>query len=172
MLGEDRLTVRRLEVPDLHALFRIMGDCRREDDGERRVNIAFEASDRGLFETYRRRRSAYFVALVDGQIVGGAGISRLADCDGAICELQRMYLRRSFRGLGIGRALLEKCLDTARDLAYECCYAEATSKMTTAINLYERRGFQRLPQRLALTGQQPQADTWMLLKLPGRRELL
>jgi putative acetyltransferase len=171
VLGQDRLIVRRLEVPDLHAIHRIIGDCRREHLSEPTTDASPAGPDRYLFETFRSRRSAYFVALLDAQVIGGAGISRLTDCEGAICELRKMYLRRSFRGLGVGRLLLEQCLDAARELAYESCYAEASSTMETAVRLYARRGFKRLPHRLGRTDQ-PHSDTWLLLKLPKRQEAL
>lgn len=164
MLDPSQLTIRRLEAPDVHAVLTVIRDCRREYGLETRVAALLEPSDNNLYETYRGRRCAYFVAVVGGEVVGGAGIARLRGGDGPTCELQRMYLRRASRGHGIGRALLIQCLQAARQLGYERCYAETISGMTTAIAFYERNGFQRLQAPLGATGH-GHNDCWLLLQL-------
>jgi putative acetyltransferase len=168
MLNQERFTVRHLEVADVHAVLKVISDCRREYGLENRVHAVLEPSDHNLFETYRIRRSAYFVVIVDSDVVGGAGISRLRDCDGSICELQRMYLRPACRGLGIGRALLQQCVRAAQQFGYEQCYAETILEMTTAVTFYERHGFLRLKAPLGDSGHSHN-DCWLLLQLhpPG-----
>ena len=164
MLNSSQLTIRRLQAPDVHAVLKVIGDCRREYGLECRVAQLLEPSDNDLFETYRSRRAAYFVAIAGGEVVGGAGIARLPGDDGSICELQRMYLRQASRGLGIGGALLAQCLQAARQFGYQRCYAETISEMTTALALYERHGFQRLQAPLGETGHRHN-DCWLLLQL-------
>ena len=164
MLSQQRFTVRHLEAPDVDEVLKVISDCRREYGLENRVHAILEPSDHNLFETYRSQRSAYFVAIVDSALVGGAGISRLRDGDGSICELQRMYLRRASRGLGIGQALLQRCVQAARQFGYEQCYAETILEMTTAIRFYERHGFSRLKAPLGETGH-GHNDCWLLLRL-------
>ena len=164
MLGQQRFTVRRLEAPDVHAVLKIISDCRREYGLENRVQEILEPSDHDLFETYRSRRSTYFVAVTENEVVGGAGISRLPGTDGSICELQRMYLRRASRGLGIGRALLQQCVGAARQFGYQQCYAETILEMTTAIAFYQRHGFSRLQAPLGESGHSHN-DCWFLLQL-------
>jgi putative acetyltransferase len=166
MTPHERLIIRRLEAPDVHAVQRLIADCRSEHGLESRADSMLEPADRDLFETYRARRSAYFVAVVDLDLVGGAGISRLAQSDVGTCELQRMYLRKANRGLGIGRALLQQCLGAARQYQYARCYAETLSRMTTAIAFYERHGFRHLQFPLGQTGY-AHNDRWMLLELQG-----
>jgi len=164
MIGNEPLILRALEPSDVHAVLSVIGDCRKEYGLENRVPAILEPSDHRLFDIYQRRRSAYFVALVNGDILGGAGIARLPDSDGSTCELQRMYLRRARRGLGIGHALLAQCLQAARRFQYERCYAETISTMGTAIAFYERHGFHRLRAPIGQTGHHHN-DCWMLLDL-------
>jgi putative acetyltransferase len=142
----------------------VIADCRREYGLEGRVDAILEPGDLNLFETYRRRRSAYFVAIVGKDVVGGAGIGRLAEADHVTCELQRMYLRAASRGLGIGHALLEQCLEAARQFQYTRCYAETISQMNSAIAFYERHGFRHLKCPLGQTGH-GHNDCWLLLEL-------
>ncbi|MBK5296869.1 MAG: GNAT family N-acetyltransferase [Vicinamibacteria bacterium] len=39
-----------------------------------------------------------------------------------VCELRKMYLRPEARGRGLGRAMLARCLDLARQLGYRPMY--------------------------------------------------
>lgn len=164
MLSLHDFAIRRLEAPDVHAVLTVIAAGRREFGLEPRVPAILEPSDHDLFETYRTRRAAYFVATVNEQVVGGAGISRLDHADGSVCELQRMYVGRGNRGFGIGHALLQECLRAARRLGYRHCYAETVSEMTTAIAFYERHGFEQLKAPLGET-RGSDNDRWLLLKL-------
>jgi len=169
MLDRQPFAIRCLEAPDVPAVLSVIADCRREYGLEPRVPAILEPSDYGLFEAYRARRSAYFVAIVAGEVIGGAGIARLREADGAVCELQRMYLRPGRRGVGIGRALLERCLQAARRFGYLHCYAETIHEMSGAIALYERLGFRRLDAPLGSSGHQHN-DCWLLLQLQSAQQ--
>jgi putative acetyltransferase len=165
MANPRPFSVRRLEPADVPDVLRIISDCRREYGLANRLATLLEPSDHNLFETYQQRRSTYLVAVVNDEVVGGAGIARLADSDDSTCELQRMYLRQQRRGLGIGHALLAECLQAAGELQYRWCYAETISEMTAAIAFYERHGFQRLTAPMGRTGHNHN-DYWMLMSLP------
>lgn len=167
MSGPVSYRIRRLEAPDVHRILGVIATCRREYGLEGRVPSILQPADYALFETYRQRRSAYFVALLGDEVVGGAGISRLANAPMSVCELQRMYLRPDSRGLGIGRALLQECLRAARKLDYAECYAETIAPMTSAIALYEAHGFQRLEAPRGCTGHS-HTDCWLVLPLRPR----
>ena len=82
--------------------------------------------------------SAFFVAALNGQPVGGAGIVRVAS---GVCELRKSYLAPSARGLGLGRELLGHCLDEARRLGHRQCVLQTMPSMERARTLYERAGF-------------------------------
>jgi putative acetyltransferase len=101
---------------------------------------------------YEGPRSAYFVAEREGKIVGGAGIGPLAGADSHTCELRKMYLLPAARGHGLGRRLLEACLDEARRMNYRTCYLETLAQMERARDLYERFGFLPLEAPMGDTG--------------------
>ncbi|KAF7845770.1 hypothetical protein BT93_L0705 [Corymbia citriodora subsp. variegata] len=61
----------------------------------------------------------------------------------AICEIKRLYVRPAGRGLGIGRALVERVLLEARALGYEKVKLDTLPSMQSAIRLYEGLGFRR-----------------------------
>lgn len=105
-----------------------------------------------MHEAYAGEGAAYFVALIDEGVVGGAGIGPLVGGPPDVCELKKMYLLPEARGLGLGRRLLERCLDAARDAGYGRCYLETLGHMREARRLYERNGFQALDGPMGATG--------------------
>lgn len=108
-------------------------------------------------------RSAYYVALVDGKVVGGGGIAPFAD---NICELRKLFLLADFRGRGIGKALTQQCLADAIAFGYQACYLDTLASMETAISLYEQCGFVHLEAPLPVS-EHGGCDVWMLKKLDG-----
>lgn len=102
---------------------------------------------------YDGERSAYFVVEnAQGQLIGGAGYAQLQGADAEICELRKMYLDPSARGSGLGRTLLDACLQGAREAGYQRCYLETLDHMTAARKLYEAYGFRRIDKPLGATG--------------------
>lgn len=117
-----------------------------------------------MSEAYAGAAAAYFVALVDGEVMGGAGIGPLVGGPPGVCELKKMYLLREARGLGLGRRLMTLCLDAARAAGYEHCYLETLERMTEARGLYESHGFQPLPAPMGSTGHTG-CNGWYMRKL-------
>jgi putative acetyltransferase len=142
-------TLRPLQASDVHLLAGIIDDRRR---------------GYGLFETYRRRRAAYFVAVVDERVIGGAGIAPLPGEESTTCELQRMYVHPDSRGRGVGHALLQQCRLRALQLGYRQCYAQTTRDRADVIACCERSGFNPLTAPLG-EGPDPGNDYWLLLSL-------
>lgn len=97
-----------------------------------------------MSRAYAAARSAYFVVELGGQVLGGGGIAPLAGGDADTCELRKMYFLPQLRGRGAGRALIERCLETAGSLGFRRCYLETLKGMNDAQRLYERSGFQRI----------------------------
>jgi len=60
-------------------------------------------------------------------------------------ELKRMYVRPPFRGLGLGRLLLDHLADFARGQGVSLLRLETGIYQTAAIGLYERAGFRNIP---------------------------
>ena len=73
-----------------------------------------------------------------GKIVATTGIFKI---DEDTCELRKMYLLREYRGMGIGKALLDHSIDAAKQLGYQRIILETASVLKEAIGLYEKYGF-------------------------------
>jgi putative acetyltransferase len=151
------LELRPIQPADVPALLDIIHASRREYGIEDPV-------DPTLFEAYQRQRTLYFVALLQGEVVGGAGVAPLAGADPLTCELQRMYLRADARGRGIGEALLQRCLAAARQFLYVRCYLETVAQMQGALEFYARNGFINLEAPVGRTGQE-RNNRWMMRPL-------
>ena len=160
----DHREIRPIEPADVRALLTIIADSRGEYGIADRGVELLEPADRALYETYQRQRSLYFVALLGGEVVGGAGVAPLAGADPLTCELQRMYLRPEARGRGIGEALLERCLAAARQFLYVRCYLETVTQMQAALEFYARHGFSDLQAPLGQTGH-AHNDRWLMRSL-------
>lgn len=160
----DLLEIRAIEPPDVPALLEIIATTRAEYGIADRGVELLEPADYALYENYQRQRTLYFVALLDGEVVGGAGVAPLAGADPLTCELQRMYLRANARGRGIGDALLQRCLAAAKQFLYVRCYLETVTQMQAALEFYGRHGFRDLQAPLGRTGHQHN-DRWMMRPL-------
>lgn len=105
-----------------------------------------------LFENYRAPRAAYFVAEVDGKIMGGAGFGPLLGGDESTAELKKMYLLPEARGLGLGKGLMEALLPLVEAGGYTRLYLETMPEMKDAIRVYEKYGFEALTKPMGNTG--------------------
>jgi len=79
-----------------------------------------------------------FLAREGDRIVGTAGIANEGD---SIYELVKMTVAPAFRGQGISKMLIEKCLDKARELNAKKIFLYSNSQLQTAIALYKKYGF-------------------------------
>ncbi|MEP2935064.1 MAG: GNAT family N-acetyltransferase [Gilvibacter sp.] len=112
------------------------------EHGVPKVGTAYEdASLDKMFEYYQQERAAYFVVQDGDTIIGGAGLAQLANYQGNVCELQKMYFLEVARGRGIGTKMLDICLNKAEEFGYETCYLETMTYMKAAQKLYQKTGF-------------------------------
>ena len=117
-----------------------------------------------MFETYQNAKSIYYVIEHNRIIIGGAGISPLAQEVDNICELQKMYFLPEARGLGLGKQLIQKCLEDAEAFGFKKCYLETMPYMTAAQQLYKKIGFNYIAAPMGNTGH-VSCPVWMLKEL-------
>lgn len=87
---------------------------------------------------------AFFALLDNGVVIGTVALHRQS---AKTCELCRMYLNSRYRGLGLGRRLLEAALEEARASGYEEVVLETAAVLTEAIGLYRSAGFRQACQQ-------------------------
>ena len=105
-----------------------------------------------MSRAYSAPRCAYFVIERDGKVLGGGGIAPLEGGEPDTCELRKMYFLPDVRGQGAGSALMQYCLQAAREFGFRRCYLETLSGMHGARRLYERSGFTQIDGAMGDTG--------------------
>ena len=76
-------------------------------------------------------------------MIGGAGVAEFDGIEDS-AELQKLYLDDSAKGKGCGKELMRITEDWARSAGYKNLYLETHSRLTAAVGLYEKLGFQRI----------------------------
>jgi len=106
-----------------------------------------------MYEEYQDPKSIYYVAFLDGELVGGCGVKEIPNQNNYnICELQRMYLSKKARSKKIGKTLIEMCIKKAKEFGFEKMYLETFPQMKQAINLYQKNGFYQINYTIGQTG--------------------
>lgn len=124
-----------------------------EDLNVPEVGTAYaDASLDCMFETYKKPSAIYFVVEENQKIIGGAGISKLENYSGNVCELQKMYFLPEARGRGLGGQIMEQCLVKAKEFGFEKIYLETMEYMISAQKLYKQAGFEYIEKALGDTG--------------------
>lgn len=133
--------------------------------GAPKVGTAYEdkATDM-MFETYQKTKATYFVLEYNNKVVGGAGIAQLANYDGNVCELQKMYILPMARGKGFGAQLISTCLHKAKSFGFENCYLETLPYMKDAVKLYKKNGFINLDKPMGNTAHY-NCNVWMIKRI-------
>ena len=159
------VTIRQIEKKDNAAVAEVIRHVLIEHNVPKVGTAYADVSLDSMFEAYNKPNSAYFVAEKEGRIIGGAGIAPLENGPGNTCELQKMYFLAEARGLGLGKLMMDKCLDAATGFGFEQCYLETMPYMEAAQKLYLKSGFEYIDAPMGDTGH-TSCPVWMLAPLP------
>ena len=86
------------------------------------------------------------LAYVDGSLAGCCALRPLDTADYTnAAEMKRLYVRKAFRGFGLGQQLAEATLDAARRAGYACVLLDTLDEMESARALYANLGFEEIP---------------------------
>lgn len=80
-------------------------------------------------------------------------------------ELQRIYVDKAYAGQGIGKTLLNACLQKAKELNKNTMWLGVWEFNPNAIKFYERQGFQTVGSHIFKVGEQEDTDNVMVKKL-------
>ena len=82
-----------------------------------------------------------FMALKDGEAVGCVALLKMADGG---YEVAKMTVAETVRGSGLGRLLMEKCIEAGAEDGAPRLYLETNSSLAPALALYRATGFKDL----------------------------
>ncbi len=144
--------VRFIQSEDDDAICRVIKSVFEEHGINRPGTAYYDESLNRMSGAFDIDKAVYFVGLIDGIVVGGAGIYPTAGLPPGTCELVKMYLLPQARGLGLGRLLIEKCIEFARLQGYTQMYLETMPELKKAVSIYEKLGFSSLTSPMGNTG--------------------
>jgi putative acetyltransferase len=84
------------------------------------------------------------VAEVDGEPIGSAILTPYGDDE---IKLSKLFLKPEFRGLGLGRDMLERSVAEARERGFRRISLRTRERYAEAVRLYERSGWTRGPDQ-------------------------
>lgn len=102
----------------------------------------YEAELTHLEEKYGMPEGRLYLAYLDGKAVGCVGLRKLQEGQ---CECKRLYVRPGFRGKGIGKQLMLRILQDAREIGYREMLLDTLPFLESALGLYREIGFQEIP---------------------------
>src|SRR5436305_977020 len=104
----------------------------------------FQAEMDGLPGEYATPSGRLLLAYWNGQAAGVIALRALKS-DVRACEMKRLCVREAFRGKAIGRALVTKLIEEARQIGYSRMVLDTVQgKMDHAIALYRDFGFREI----------------------------
>lgn len=106
----------------------------------------FEAELSALPGDYAAPHGALLLAYLDGQLAGCGAMRPIAGTDYAnACEMKRLYVRRAYRGFGLGRALASALIARAIEAGHSVMLLDTLDDMESARELYAALGFEEIP---------------------------
>lgn len=158
-------TIRTLEEKDNAPMARIIRTTLEEFGANHPGTVYYDDTTDALFQLFSQTpRSVYYVAEHQNELVGGGGIFPSPGLPEDTCELVKMYLLKEARGKGLGRLLIQKALDFARQAGYKNIYLETMPELKQALDTYAKFGFQYIDHPMGNTGHFG-CDLWMLKKI-------
>jgi putative acetyltransferase len=91
-------------------------------------------------EALKRPNVTFIAASVDGVV---AGCGAFVNQDGEYAEIKRMFVLPEFRGLKLGRRILDELESLARASGLKLARLETGVYQSEALLLYEKAGYQR-----------------------------
>jgi putative acetyltransferase len=164
LINMSHTTFRSIKKEDNKQLASIIRAVFEEFNAARPGTVYYDETTDDLYTLFQTPGSVCWVAEVDGQIAGCAGIFPTPGLPAGYCEFVKFYLVNSARGKGVGRKLMEQCLDTAKNLGYTQVYLESLPEFNAAISLYEKMGFEPLNGPLGDSGHFG-CNIWMITAL-------
>lgn len=160
----ENFVFRELQKADNPFIAKVIRTALEEFGVARPGTVYTDPTTDDLFQLFTQENSIYYIAETNDGVVGGCGIFPTKGLPEGTVELVKLYVNSSARNHGVGRVLMEKSIQTAKELGFHTVYLETMPELGKAITLYERLGFQKLDYPLGESGHYA-CDLWMVKKL-------
>ena len=160
----SELFIRKVEKNDESILASIIRTTFEEFDAPKTGTVYSDPTTDHLFDLFDRTDAILWVAVLNKLVVGCCGIYPTEGLPEKVAELVKFYLTSSARGCGIGKALMNKCINTAKEMGYVELYLESMPQFSNAVNFYKRLGFTMLEIPMGNSGHIA-CSIWMKLTI-------
>jgi putative acetyltransferase len=164
MIQLSEIIIRPIQSADNPYLALIVRNTLSEFGAARPGTVFYDPTTDALYELFQTPGAAYFVAESNGKILGGGGIFPTEGLPIDTCELVKMYLLPEVRGIGLGKSLIEKCLQSAQEKGFRQVYLETLEELHLALKIYAKFGFDYLKAPMG-NSKHFGCGLWMLKKL-------
>ena len=158
------IQIRMIEQKDNPAIANIIRQTLKEFGANHPGTVYYDDATDHLFELFQPSSGTYYIATVNNEVMGGGGIYHTDGLPENTCELVKMYLLPSARGKGIGKMIINHCLQKAKEQGFENVYLETMPELEQAIKVYEKFGFDYLDGPMGNSGHFG-CSKWMLKNL-------
>jgi diamine N-acetyltransferase len=121
-----------------------------------------------LIDEVRTEGNIFLLAKADEELAGYAYMRETEIPpeldDSPAIEIVRLYASQKNIGKGIGKALIDKCIQIAREMRKKLIWLCVWEHNQRAIDFYIKRGFERFGVHLFVLGDDLQND-WMMKKI-------
>ena len=157
----ENLTIRPIEEKDNPILAKVVRDTLAEFGANRPGTVYYDETTDALYHLFHSKpRGLYYVAEINDEVVGGGGLFPTDGLPEDTCELVKMYLLPKARGKGLGKLLIEKIIEEAKNLGYKNIYLESMPELKQALKTYEKFGFRYLKGPMGNSGHYG-CELWM-----------
>lgn len=129
--------------------------------------MAEQFSRESLMKEVGAEENIFFLAYDNETPVGYARMRESGNpqelCEKKSIEIARIYAVTALVGKGIGKALMQKCIDVATEMNKEVVWLGVWEKNRRAIGFYCKWGFEKFGTHLFVLGNDPQTD-WLMKK--------
>ena len=107
---------------------------------ERYVAVSFSE----FLENYDARKDRIWIVESDNNNIVGSMV--IMGRSGVVAQLRYFILHPDYRGLGLGRKLMQLVMDFCKSAGYRSVYLWTASELNTAAHLYMQFGFKKTKQ--------------------------
>lgn len=105
------------------------------------IDLTFQGFDEEIHTLpgkYALPKGRLYIAVCDDDL---AGCIALRPLDEKCCEMKRLFVRPQFRGLKIGRLLIDTIIAEAKNMQYEYMVLDSLPSLEKAVSIYKSMGF-------------------------------
>jgi len=163
-LISPEIILRNIALNDNETIAKVIRAALTEFGANKPGTVFYDSTTDHLFELFQVPGAIYYIAELNGNLVGGAGIYPTEGLPDKTCELVKLYLHKDARGIGLGKQLLLKSMQWAKENGYEKVYLESMPELSKAVSIYENVGFKKIHHALGNSGHDG-CDIWMIKNL-------